>query len=192
MNPSDIIPDDQSLPVPVGDSARAAHQRAPTLMAGDASHGAVRVWSPDLDATRERVWWDGTAWVFESALVFCSCATIGGLAGVLWGLLAAGVASYITISYEVGAVRRPCYLASDECGIAVAAKRTSRTVLWTELRSLRIDGCLWVLTLNSSKKLTLNMCGYSQGALDSLLLLLTKKACLHQHPNNEFLYEQTP
>ena len=56
MNPTKLIPGDRSLPIPAGDSAPEAHQRAPTLMAGDGSHGEVRVWSPDVTALRRCAW----------------------------------------------------------------------------------------------------------------------------------------
>ena len=192
MNPTRIIPGDSNLPVPYADAAPLAHQRAPTLMAGDGSHSEVRVWAPEMALIRRHVRSGGVSFAALLALTITMdvlCHGGGGGFGYLLGMTA------MLFFSGIAAWRRPCYLTTDESGIGVTTKKASRALLWSEIQSLKVrpsyTSFTWVLTLNTSEKLRLNMVGYSPEACFSLWQLLSKKASLQQHPRNKYLFERT-
>jgi hypothetical protein len=97
--------------------------------------------------------------------------------------------------YAATALRRPCYLTTDESGMGVTTSKASRALLWGEIQFVAIRGTFgnprWVLTLGSSEKLSLNLVGYSQDTRSSLLQLLKEKTGLKQH-SKKVLYKRSP
>ena len=193
MNPTKIIPGDQNLPVPTGATAPEAHQRAPTLMVGDGSHGETRVWSPDMRVIRRRTWIGGACFAGMLAATFPVVNSSYDILVKFWYL--AMVLFDVLFGKGVEAWKRPGYIATDNTGIGVTTSDASRALLWSEIRSLSIVGSdwapTWTLTFGSADALPLNMTGHSRRERHLLLRLLTEKAGLQQDTRDKRLYKRT-
>ena len=191
MKPTRIKPGHRNLPLLFGAAAPEAHQRAPTLMASAGSPGEVRVWSPDMGNIRRRVCLSGASLITVIALGFTVTKVWPGSSGFI-GLLYFISAMCFVIGFA--SLRRPCYLTTDASGIGVTTTQSSRALLWSELQSLETVETMffkdWVLTLNSSEKLDLNLVGYPREVRDSLLELVVEKAALEYYPKRA-LYGRT-
>ncbi|MDQ2732634.1 MAG: hypothetical protein M3Y56_13330, partial [Armatimonadota bacterium] len=126
-------PSDSHLPTRgQGPGSPEAYQRSPTLMAGSTpgGGGAVRVWSPS-----RRLLWIGT---ISSAL-----GGIALLALMFWthvfGFIYSDVILFGSVLFCIRALLRPCYITTDESGIAITTPRGSRCFRWSDIERCDIN-----------------------------------------------------
>lgn len=181
-------PASSNLPVASGTDVQIeAYQRSPTLMAGETpgSQGNVRVWSP----SRRALWISFTGFGLGSIVLMAGMifsGSFGGLSYLLGSMIAACFLS-------ARALRRPCYLTTDEAGIGITTSKSSVALRWDEIVTARFAGDDPVyrfdrIVLMAPSRVTINLTGYSSRLQNEIFGMIRRKAQLQPHPARPKIY----
>jgi len=172
---------EECLPVKAAETAAVepiVYQRAPTLMAGATagSQGEVRVWAPSRKLLLTAIAQTGSGALVLCLFHFPFPKWFAYAAGYFW--------VYLLFSVYIAALRRPCYLTTDEAGIGITTRRGSRTLRWIDIQEARLvtgtsgtlDDCR--INLKAPDAIEINLTGYPTEQRDELLQLITRSAGL--------------
>jgi len=160
-------------------------------MAGEAAgqQGEVRVWSPDANLIRRHIWAFGAAIAVPMAvMVGLSIAFHTVMFSGLGGL----ILPFMLLGPALAARRRPCYITTDDVGIGVTTRKSSRALRWEEIASIETGDRHWIIGLESGEKIWLNVVGYTPGTLHALKSLVEVQANLYPHPTKRQLFVHGP
>lgn len=174
-----------ALPVAASPTSIQAYQRAPTLMAGISAgaQGKVQVWMP----SRRRLW----GWTLGAGavtLIFVWLMVRQWRHGLPFDLESAFflLCPAIDVTWLVMRLLRPCYVTTDDAGIAITTWKGARALQWSEVRSIkRGDNSL---AIGSSKTVSIHLIGYSKVDCKRLLELIVEKAALLPHPRKKQVF----
>ena len=171
-----------NLPVPASaPGILEAHQRAPTLMAGETSGGEVQVWAPNKWFLRACCGF----WGLLFAMNLCLAVTTGLKHS--WDLFLNPLiqmpmnAIWFAICWRL--LRRPRYAATDASGIAITTEKGSVTVSWADIQSIQCWADRLILVRRSDNS-ELTLPGYTRPSHRVLVGLIVTQAGLQQDPSD--------
>lgn len=86
------------------------------------------------------------------------------------------------------ALRRPCYLTTDDAGIGITMQKGSRAILWDDIESARFTQGWAAFALKDSKSIQIHLFGYPTAQQKELQSLVEQKAQLAPHPKHKGLF----
>lgn len=199
MKTTAVKPGNSALPVaarPVSVEAIStlpeAYSRSPTLMAGEraGSQGEVRVWAPERALLMRRVF---RSVVFSSIWMCIFAYTIYHPS---WWFFEIGILIFGRLFWDLASLGRPCYVTTDNAGIAITTWRGTRALRWDEIVSVEyVNSPIRFflprsLRLRAPKRLVIRLPGFSHKHEIQLLRAITARARLKRHKWNSSLYKR--
>ncbi|MCA1595853.1 MAG: hypothetical protein LC772_05465 [Chloroflexi bacterium] len=177
-----IQPDQSPSLLPVaarGPVQVEAHQRSPTLMAGETpgSQGGVRIWAP----SRKKLWICCIGFGSSSALMLAAILLSEGRLNIFASTL------FIGFVLSVRALRRPCYVTTDEEGIGITTRKSSLALRWNQIiTATRVPHPgiydYTPVQLQAPCPVEMNLTGYPRAQQHELFELIKLRANLLPHP----------
>jgi len=158
----------------------APYQRAPTLMAGSAGgiQGQVEVWSPEIKKVKRRAIGLGVLVFFYAVFICLRPRFIFVLPSMIFMIFAA-------LLY-LRALKRPCYLTTDDAGIGITTWKGSKALRWSEVRSIEVfPPDSGMVRLMAPERVDIRILGYDPEKQRGLVDLIVLRAGLWPHPKKK-------
>lgn len=82
--------------------------------------------------------------------------------------------------------RRPCYVVTDETGIAIAARRGVRALRWTDIDAAHLnENVNIIISIGAPEGLLIDLTGFASGDVKDLMIVISERAHLRWHPKTD-------